>query len=315
MKFNVILQNLKWYFLNFPLGCLIYLFLLAMFFYSKQSLQFSDEAVCLQPHFVMTGQISRIVKYAVFHHGYIELVLSVLMVCVIGTMAERQLGTVRYCYTCVLVTILTGLIITVISIIMAFTSQFSSLPYDCPGLGSSAPMLAIFVITCRTLAIKRVMMFTLMINKNLLPWILLVIIQLSFPGTKLFSNICGCIAGNLYLLWFFNSSCIPSNAMNKMDEFLSKTFAYVPFLKYVRSFTTQLLPVTTQDCSVPTSTHQLKLNNGEVPEYKISKLNQMGFSHENSKIALTAAHGNVNEAVGLLTEAQESSDAVKIALS
>lgn len=204
---------------------------------------------------------------------------------------------------------------------MAFTSQFSSLPYDCPGLGTSAPMFAMTVIVCRDVKLNKVYLLACLVNPNFLPWIFLVAIQLIYPGTKLFPNFCGCVAGNLYMLWFASSSCIPPQWIQIVDDFLSKTFAYVPIPKYLRSSptSTKILPVSIQDSSLhaqsPSPAHHYQkisvpsTSHGDVPDYKINKLVQMGFAREESKVALAATNGNIDEATGLLAEARDSNDA------
>jgi len=81
------LQTLKRFAVSFPVCCVVFYVLFAVFFYTKTTMKFADDAVCLQPHFVMTGRISRLLKYAIFHHGVQSLLLSVLMMALIGSVA------------------------------------------------------------------------------------------------------------------------------------------------------------------------------------------------------------------------------------
>ena len=56
-----------------------------------------------------------------------------------------------------------------------------------------------------------------------------------------------------------------------------------------------------------TTTPTTSLSN-EVPQYKVTKLVQMGFGREESQVSLAATNGSIEESVQLLSEARDSKD-------
>lgn len=308
MILNKINSSLKWYFSNVPLGCFILEVILCWFYYNKVTYNFPDEALCLQPHFVMTGQVSRLVKYAFFHHGIQTCALSILLVGSFGTIAERQLGTIGFIYIVLALTVFTGIIITFLSIIMAFTSQFSSITYNCPGFGTSAPLFAIIVIVFKNILLSRILCVFFSLRKTYVPWLLLVIVQFVFPETKLMGNFCGCVAGTIYTIWF--SRCLPSRLIGYLDDRIAPCMSVIPVLKYTRTVSARL-PVYVQDVAAreDKTRHQpfpvpedspVPIVESSVPNYKVNKLQQMGFQREQAIIALDATTGNMEKATELL---------------
>lgn len=73
--------------------------------------------------------VSRLIKYVVHHKNVKTLLLSLIGLASFGIIAERQAGSVRYLYLMTIFSVLSSSLTVFFSILLGFSSQYSSLMY------------------------------------------------------------------------------------------------------------------------------------------------------------------------------------------
>nr|CAB3262925.1 uncharacterized protein LOC100185242 [Phallusia mammillata] len=243
-------SKVKWYLSNIPVGSFLLFFTASFLFYYTKSREIPDTVVCLQPQRVISGEGAlRILKHVFFHKNFETLSMTLVLLGLFGTIAERQIGTLRFLYTFLILTVSYSVLTVLVAIGLAFTTQFAAVMYSCPGLGMTAPMLGMVVITFKNMPMKRTVIFFFTIRTFLIPWCLLVIVQVVVPDLNLVSSICGCLAGTIYAYGL--SSCIglPISCLSSSDNFCLSVFQWIPLIKYIRGISVKL-PVHRQDIAM-----------------------------------------------------------------
>lgn len=321
IKFKSLVEKLKWYFTNLPVVTTVLFVAIIVCYKVKLARHFTDVILCVQPHMVMTGQVSRLIKYVVHHKNVKNLLLSLVSLAVFGTVAERQAGSIRYLFLMTVFAIFSASLTVFFSILLGFSSHYSSLMYSCPALGLTPALFGIIVLVFKNSPMKKSVILFVMIPNMAVPWLLLIASQVVLQDTTFISNLSGCIVGSLYVCSLRGIITLPAIVVKSIDNLFKKIFHYIPIIKYIPG-SSPLLPQYHQEKNQPDSNgnayHQpfgvpddcpVPIDENSVPKYKIDKLLKMGFSKDDSVVALNAASNNIDQAVSLLTNQQIGSQA------
>lgn len=312
-KLKTVAERLKWYFTNLPIVSTVLFVVLIVCYKIRLARHFTDVALCVQPHMVMTGQVSRLIKYVVHHKNVRSLLLSLFGLAIFGTVAERQAGSLRYLFLMTIFAILSSSLTVFFSILLGFSSHYSSLMYSCPALGLTPALFAVTVLVFKSLPMKKTVFFFLIIPNQAIPWLLLITSQFVLRDSTFISNLSGCIIGSVYVCALRDFLTLPPVVTFHVDRMFKRIFHYIPVLKYVPGIS-PMLPLYHRDSGKgtdPSKTlkHQpfgvpddcpVPISEDSVSRYKLDKLEQMGFAKGDSVVALTAASNNVDRAVAIL---------------
>ncbi|XP_039248229.1 rhomboid domain-containing protein 2-like [Styela clava] len=320
IKLKSLGEKLRWYLTNLPVVTTVLFVAIIVCYKIKLARHFTDVILCVQPHMIMTGQVSRLIKYVIHHKNVKNLLLSLASLAIFGTVAERQAGSIRYLFLMTIFAILSASLTVFFSILLGFSSHYSSLMYSCPALGLTPALFGIIVLVFKNSPMKKSVILFVMLPNVAIPWLLLISSQVILQDTTFISNLSGCIVGSLYVCSLRGIITLPSVLVKYVDNIFKKIFKYIPIVKYIPG-SSPMLPQyhlekdqpelngiqhqpfrVPDDCPVP-------ISEDSVPKYKVDKLLEMGFSKEESVVALTAANNNVDQAVSILTNKQIGSQA------
>lgn len=71
----------------------------------------------------------RIFKHVFFHKNFESLSMTLVLLGIFGTITERQIGTVRFLYTFLILTVTYSVLTVVVAIGLAFTTYFAAVMY------------------------------------------------------------------------------------------------------------------------------------------------------------------------------------------
>lgn len=241
-----------------------------------------------------------------------HLLLSIGSLALFGTTAERQAGSFRFFWLMTIFSILSAGLTVFFSILLGFSSRYSTLMYSCPALGILPAMFGIMVLVFKSYPLKKTVFFFLMIPNTAMPWLLLIMSQIVLQDNMFIGNLCGCIVGSLYLWTSKSLSILPVWVVRSTDTHLLKIFNVIPVIRYIPGASEELPVYNTQevtkssdsDLQYQPDNFVVPIEESSVPAYKVDKLMQMGFPKEDSVVALSAANHNIEQAVSLLSKGQ-----------
>jgi len=195
-------------------------FLLCSFLYLCSLLfgSFNPE-VCLVSFLVVNQyQVWRIFSSAWFHMGILHILLNMMSFLPLGSSLEKTLGTIRYAYLILLVSILNSFIHIFISYLLFYNPFYStSFIYEC-SVGFSGVIFTLLVINLHSSTEQTRSLFGIIkVPSSFYAWVLLVVLQLIMPGVSFLGHLSGIISGYLYNFGYLNKLFISNSIINSLE--------------------------------------------------------------------------------------------------
>jgi membrane associated rhomboid family serine protease len=232
------------------------------------------------------------------HHGLLHLVVNVGALVSIGRSLETRLGTGRFAATTAAVAILSLLLQVEMEAILWLSGRGS----DC-SVGFSGVLFGLYVLELANRSHERFFGF-LMVPSALAPWVALAVMHV-FMRASFFGHLSGICAG--YIVPFLK---LPPSLLAWLDSLLAPCGSYavapaeqdapvdsLPFWSFLAPVTSA---VSSSVAAVSPATPEAE-NLGE----NLRALLEMGFERREALKALQESNGNLEEAVFILSLANE----------
>jgi membrane associated rhomboid family serine protease len=226
---------------------------------------FPDQRISLSPEKVIYKfQWYRLMTGPLFHFGLFHLVTNMLSAISIGTMVEGRYGTIRQGMNTLLAIFYTSIMFLLLAVLFSSTGFIKNMMHR-EAVGYSSVLFHFLVMECQmshthTFSIPTGGGRGITIPSTLVPWILLLVIQLVLPRASFWGHVAGILTGTLQVYGIL--PMIPSDAyirgMEEWEslEFLtsSRTFVECPTTIPERFEPAALLQGIQNGCSNLTST-------------------------------------------------------------
>ncbi|XP_046906844.1 rhomboid domain-containing protein 2-like isoform X1 [Hypomesus transpacificus] len=140
----------------------------------------------------VNGHVHKLLTYSFHHKTMIQLLLSVGVVVPLGSNIEKSLGTVHFIFLFLLLSTITGVLYTILQLIVLDTSFQDQVE------GLVPVSLALLSVTTMQSRMTKAFLFGVSVPTLALPWLFLMIISLLVPHTVFLCNIVAIATGWIY---------------------------------------------------------------------------------------------------------------------
>lgn len=138
--------------------------------------------------------VHKLLTYSFHHKTMIQLLLSVGVVVPLGSNIEKSLGTVHFIFLFLLLSTITGVLYTILQLIVLDTSFQDQVE------GLVPVSLALLSVTTMQSRMTKAFLFGVSVPTLALPWLFLMIISLLVPHTVFLCNIVAIATGWICIL-------------------------------------------------------------------------------------------------------------------
>ncbi|XP_043106211.1 rhomboid domain-containing protein 2 [Puntigrus tetrazona] len=192
----------------------------------------SEHFFSLESSAVISGHVYKLFTYFLYHKNMMLLFLSAIPMAFPCSGLERGIGTVRFLYRSLLLSLVCGLLHVLLESLLFSPSSRSSVNGLIP--------LALSVLGMMTInsAMRKAYIMGVSVPTASLPWIILVILTLFFPNTFFLCNVLAIITGMIHGKgWFSLLEMSESRASVLEKKFPFRLLKQIPGVQFIPSST------------------------------------------------------------------------------
>ncbi|KAJ8275717.1 hypothetical protein COCON_G00074690 [Conger conger] len=146
---------------------------------------------------VVNGHVHKLLTYSFFHKDAVQLLLGACVLVPFGSSLERNLGTVRFAYLLLLLSAWTGLMHTLLELLLFPAAERSYVQ------GFIPVSLSLLGMTTVHSHMRKAVLLGVSVPTAVLPWILL-LFTVIIPDTVFLCNAIGILVGEIYGMGWFS---------------------------------------------------------------------------------------------------------------
>ncbi|XP_063060277.1 rhomboid domain-containing protein 2 [Engraulis encrasicolus] len=144
-----------------------------------------------------SGYVHKLLTYCFIHRDVAQLLVSAGVLVAFSSSLERGVGTVRFFYLFSLHAILTGLLFSLLALVV-FSEEPSASATNNTASGFIPVALSLLGMVTISSRMQRAFLFGVNVPTVVLPWIILLVVTLVVPGTVLLCNAVAIVVGVIY---------------------------------------------------------------------------------------------------------------------
>ncbi|KAJ7996972.1 hypothetical protein DPEC_G00224070 [Dallia pectoralis] len=152
----------------------------------------SEEVFSLETTIFGNGDVHKLITYSFHHKTVTQLLISIGVLVPLCGGIEKSVGTVRFLHIFLLLSIFTGLLYTILGLLLFGTSAQNQVDGLVP--------VSLSVMSMATVHSRMVkgFLFGVSVPMLALPWLFLLIVTILVPNTVFLCNVIGIIVGGIY---------------------------------------------------------------------------------------------------------------------